>query len=218
VIKCYSVQGIISVFHIRLSYFVFKKKLKLKVACGVFSALQPVGRLYPCPNEFPSFISRGATHHRHERPLLAKVGTIQGILLAHSKFMEVLCSFTCRKAGTWYRFFHFPSEGRHAEDFSDARKVQRLWPGLNPRPRIPEASMLTTRPPKPSILYLRDVFFLLRKKQLSWIIFSLALKFPITLLKFPISYTNLTPHVRVSRYFRDLEKSEQSSIFQKIVV
>jgi hypothetical protein len=24
-------------------------KLKLKVACGTFSALQPVGRLYPCP-------------------------------------------------------------------------------------------------------------------------------------------------------------------------
>jgi len=23
--------------------------LKLKVACGAFSALQPVGRLYPCP-------------------------------------------------------------------------------------------------------------------------------------------------------------------------
>jgi len=64
--------------------------------------------------------------------------------------MEVLGSFTCRKAGTWDRFFHFPSEERHAEDFSDARKIQRLRPGLNPRTRVPEASMLTTRPPKPS--------------------------------------------------------------------
>jgi len=62
----------------------------------------------------------------------------------------VLGSFTCRKTGTWDRFFHFPSEGRHAEDFSDARKIQRLWPGLNPRTRVPESSMLTTRPPKPS--------------------------------------------------------------------
>ena len=41
----------------------FLKKKGLKVACGAFAALQPVGRLYPCPNEFPSFISRGATHH-----------------------------------------------------------------------------------------------------------------------------------------------------------
>ena len=40
-----------------------------KVACGAFSALQHVGRLYPCPNEFPSFISRGATHHISTRDL-----------------------------------------------------------------------------------------------------------------------------------------------------
>jgi hypothetical protein len=30
------------------------------------------------------------------------------------------------------------------------KKIQRLRPGLNPRTREPEASMLTTRPPKPS--------------------------------------------------------------------
>jgi hypothetical protein len=36
------------------------------------------------------------------------------------------------------------------KDFSDARKIQRLRPGLNPRTRVPVASMLTTRPPKPS--------------------------------------------------------------------
>jgi len=41
----------------------------LKVACGAFSALQPVGRLYPCPNEFSSFSSRGATHHIGTRDL-----------------------------------------------------------------------------------------------------------------------------------------------------
>ena len=33
------------------------------------SALQPVGRLYPCPNEFPSYISRGATHYIGTRNL-----------------------------------------------------------------------------------------------------------------------------------------------------
>ena len=30
-------------------------------------------------------------------------------------------------------------------------KIQRLWAGLNPRTWVPEASMLTTRPPKPYI-------------------------------------------------------------------
>jgi hypothetical protein len=30
-----------------------------------------------------------------------------------------------------------------------ARKIRRLHPGLNPRTSVPEASMLTTRPPKP---------------------------------------------------------------------
>ena len=37
------------------------------------------------------------------------------------QFMSDVGSFTCRKAGTWDRFFYFPSGGRHAEDF-DARK------------------------------------------------------------------------------------------------
>ena len=58
--------------------------------------------------------------------------------------------FTCRKAGTWDILFYFPSEGRHTEDFPDARKIQRLGPGLNPRTWFPVVSMLTTRPPKPS--------------------------------------------------------------------
>ena len=30
-------------------------------------------------------------------------------------------------------------------------KIQRLRPGLNPQTWVPEANMLTTRPPKPSI-------------------------------------------------------------------
>jgi len=37
------------------------------------------------------------------------------------------------------QMFYFPSEGRHAEDFYSLRT------------RVPQASMLTTRPPKPSI-------------------------------------------------------------------
>ena len=31
-----------------------------------------------------------------------------------------------------------------------SEKIQRLRPGLNPQTWVPEASMLTTRPPKPS--------------------------------------------------------------------
>jgi hypothetical protein len=33
-----------------------------------------------------------------------------------------------------------------------ARKIGRLRPGLNPRSCVPEASLLTTRPPKPLLL------------------------------------------------------------------
>jgi hypothetical protein len=54
--------------------------------------------------------------------------------------------FTCRKSATWDRRLYFPSEGRRAEEFF-ARKIPQ--PGLNPRTRVPEASTLTTRPPKP---------------------------------------------------------------------
>ena len=75
----------------------------------------------------------------------------QGIQLTNPEFTKVLGSFTYRKAGTWDRFFHFPSEERNAVDYSDTRKIQRLWPGSNPRSRVPEDSMLTTRPPKPLI-------------------------------------------------------------------
>ena len=59
-----------------------------------------------------------------------------------------LGSFTCRKFTTWDRRLYFPSEGRRAEDFF-ARKIRRLRPGLNPRTRVPKASTLTSRPPKP---------------------------------------------------------------------
>ena len=55
----------------------------------------------------------------------------------------------------WDRFFYFPSGWRHAENFH-ARKIQRLRPGLNPQTWVLEASMLTTRLPKPSTLDIRS--------------------------------------------------------------
>jgi hypothetical protein len=45
------------------------------------------------------------------------------ILPSEPRFLEKLMRFlTCRKAGTWDVLFYFPSEGRHTEDFLDARK------------------------------------------------------------------------------------------------
>ena len=63
----------------------------------------------------------------------------------------LLGSFTCRKFTTWDQRLYFPSEGRRAEEFF-ARKIRRLRPGLNPRTRVPKASTLTSRPPKPPVL------------------------------------------------------------------
>ena len=49
---------------------------------------------------------------------------------------SLLGFFTYRKFTAWDRRLYFPSEGMRAED-------------LNPRTRVPEASTLTSRPPKP---------------------------------------------------------------------
>jgi len=63
---------------------------------------------------------------------------------------SLLGSFTCRKLTTWDRRLYFPSKGRRAEDFF-ARKIRRLRSGLNPQTWVPEASTLTSRPPKPLV-------------------------------------------------------------------
>ena len=55
---------------------------------------------------------------------------------------------------TWYRRLYFPSEGRCVENFF-ALKVRGLRPGLNSRTRVPEASMLTPRPPKPPAVFVK---------------------------------------------------------------
>ena len=61
---------------------------------------------------------------------------------------SILGSFTCRKFTTWDRRLYFPSEGRRADHFL-ARKIRRLRSDLKPRTRVPMASTLTSRPPKP---------------------------------------------------------------------
>jgi hypothetical protein len=89
---------------------------------------------------------------RCESLLLAKEGT-ERIPLAARNLLRLKGSFTCPKVGTWDRLFNFPSEGRRAEDFFTQKKIQRLRPVSNPRTRKPEASTLTTRTPKPSVVW-----------------------------------------------------------------
>ena len=126
---------------------------------GLFNtvAFRPIVFL---PQQVPSFISRGATHHRDARDLYQRRRELLPMNFASKSLIHEnsLGSFTCRKAGTWDIFFYFLSEGRHTEDFPDARKIQRLRPGLNPRIRVPVA-MLTTRPPKPSSPENTDEFY-----------------------------------------------------------
>jgi hypothetical protein len=61
---------------------------------------------------------------------------------------KVYGTFTCRITTTWDRRLYFPSEGRHAEDFSRPKKPMASAE-FEPANWVPEASMLTTRPLKP---------------------------------------------------------------------
>ena len=98
------------------------------------------------PNEF--------LHSSPEAPRIIQAGETSaiegrnyypGIQLAKP---EVLCFFTCRKVGTWDRFFHFLSEGRYAEDYSDIRKIQRFRLGSNPRTTTPQKPLSYTGVPQ----------------------------------------------------------------------
>ena len=98
--------------------------------------------MYSYPQQVPAFISRAATHHTDARDLYQRRRELLPMNFVSKSVIHEnsLGCFTCRKAGTWDIFFYFP-EGRHTEDFPDARKIQRLRPGLNPRTRVPVASM-----------------------------------------------------------------------------
>ena len=112
------------------------KFLVKKIACRALSALKPVGRLYPCPQWVPFIhLQRRHAPHRHERPLLANKGTLQGDFASTFVIHNGTRFFYMPQSWDMVRFFHFPSEGMHTEDFSDARKIQRVRPGLNPRTR-----------------------------------------------------------------------------------
>jgi hypothetical protein len=117
-------------------------KGKGKVASRGFFNTRPRGPIVFLPQQVPAFISRGATHHTDARDLYQRRRELTPNFASGSEFTRIpLGFFTCRKAGTWGILFYFPSEGRHTEDFSDAQKIQRLRPGLNPRTRVPVASI-----------------------------------------------------------------------------
>jgi hypothetical protein len=138
--------------------YVYNEK-KVKIALRGFSTRRPLGSIVFLPQKVPAFISRGHASYRCARPLPAKAGIIPTDFASRSViYKNPLGSFTCRKAGTW-DIFYFLSEGRHTEDFPDTRKIQRFRPGLNPRTRVPVASMLTTRPPKSSMFTIGKVCY-----------------------------------------------------------
>ena len=108
---------------------------------GAFSALQPKADCTLIPNEFlHSYSEAPRTIQARETSASEGRNYYQGIWLANPEFTKVLGSFIYRKAGTWVRFFHFTSEGRHVEDYSDTRKSNGFG-------RV--RTRLTTRPPKP---------------------------------------------------------------------
>jgi hypothetical protein len=132
---------------------VCNKRLKVKVALrGLFNTSTAWVYCILTPTSSRIHLQRRHASYICARPLPTKAGTISPNFASRAViYKNPLGSFTCRKAGTWDILFYFRSEGRHTEDFPDARKIQRLRPGLNPRTRVPVASMLTTRPPKPSL-------------------------------------------------------------------
>jgi len=128
------------------------------------------------PNFEDQWLERSNSHHqvyptpRRERTPAAEGGTMgekmPRILPKVATFTSLLGSFTCCKFTTWERRLYFSSEGRSAEDFF-ARKIRRLRPGLNPRTWVPEASTLTSRPPKPLTTNLRNVKYQKREDLIS---------------------------------------------------
>ena len=112
---------------------------------GLFNtaAVRPIVFLPPTSSRI--HLQRGHASYRCPRPLPAKAGTIT------NEFCQQI-----RNSRKFTRFFYMPQSWDMGHILllplrrSDARKIQRLRPGLNPRTRVPVAIMLTTRPPKPS--------------------------------------------------------------------
>jgi hypothetical protein len=101
--------------------------------CTAFSP-PVISRGAPRQATWETSISEGRNWARNGRSILPAVPTSQG-----SFYMPQICDMGQTAL--------LPLRS-HAVDFF-AWKIRRLFPGSNPRSWVPEASMLTTRPPKP---------------------------------------------------------------------
>jgi hypothetical protein len=135
-------------------------KVKVKSLPGAFSTLRPRGPIVFLPQQVPAFISRGATHHTDARDLYQRRRELPPpILPVGLNLQESRWDFLhAAKLGHGTYYFSSPPKEGIVRIFSDARKIQRLRPGLNSRTRVPVASVLTTRLPKPSAPRLRKEY------------------------------------------------------------
>jgi hypothetical protein len=114
-------------------------KVKVKVrSYGVLRHRDLCSLLYPNSwNLLPSFTTRGAVYQPDtQRTLLAKEET--------SRIWSTISEFTKR-----VEFFFMPQSWEGMLWIFPTGKIRRLRSGANPRSWVPEASMLTPRPPKP---------------------------------------------------------------------
>jgi hypothetical protein len=99
----------------------------LKSFLGLFQHSGLAGLLYSCPNKFPHSSPEAQRIIQMRETSTSEGGNYPPILPVSRNLQESRWNcFTCPKAGTWDILFYFPSEGRHTEDFSDARKIQRV--------------------------------------------------------------------------------------------
>jgi hypothetical protein len=107
--------------------------------------------------QFPPSSPEALHVQRRERPLLAREGSmgeemadsiLRTTIEFYGKCMDLLHAV---KLGHGTDGFTSPLKEGMLWIFMSPRKIRRLQPGLNPRTRVTESSMLTTRPLKPLV-------------------------------------------------------------------
>jgi hypothetical protein len=112
-----------------------KLNLKLKSSLGLLHLGLIERHSVPHIQIVPSVISRGAPHHAAREASINEGRKLHTRILPSARNkLQLMGSYTCPKVGTWDMLRIFSGE-----------KIRRLRPGT----REPEASMRTTRPPKP---------------------------------------------------------------------
>jgi hypothetical protein len=118
-----------------------------------FIAPRPLytGPLCPtCWNSFLPSSPEALRTHRRERPLLAREGNWREFSQQPAIRNRSWDFWHAPKLGHGTDYFTSPPMEGMLRIFFTSEKIQRPRSGSNPRTRETEASMLTTRPPKPS--------------------------------------------------------------------